>query len=146
MVRLFKLAMCLCFLASPVQAWFVPPKATRFQTQLDALQVSEFRSGRPGFLERIIGQVTNRAFQPTRFVPPTSFQIQVDGVHFSEPRRNCPGFLGHVIGWVTNRIIDGFLSDERKESNFQSTVLQTVFLMGVIEIVSGNDLFLKSSP
>mmetsp|Transcript_18219 Transcript_18219/g.30222 ORF Transcript_18219/g.30222 Transcript_18219/m.30222 type:complete len:120 (-) Transcript_18219:131-490(-) len=92
-----------------------------------------------------------QAFQPPCFAAPkVSFKTQVHAVQvselrpsnratFSEPRTSGrAAFLGIMIGRVSNRIVDFFLSDECKETNFPSTVLQAVFLIGAMDILSGN--------
>jgi hypothetical protein len=82
---------------------------------------------------------STRAFQPPSFTTSsTSIRTRVEAVQVSEARTaGRTAFLGVMIGRVANRIIAQFLSDERKETNFPSTVLQAVFLIGAMEIMSG---------
>lgn len=70
-------------------------------------------------------------------------KVQLDAVHIetnqiSAPMNGRVGFLGAMIGRVSTRVINGFLSDERGEPKFPPTILQAVFLMGVMDIISDN--------
>ena len=83
---------------------------------------------------------STKAFQPLSFASSSvSIKTRVEAVQVSKPHRTAgrTAFLGVMIGRVANRIIDHFLSDERKETNFPSTVPQAVFLIGAMEIMSG---------
>lgn len=71
-------------------------------------------------------------------------KVQLDAVHIEPNQVSTPingrvGFLGAMIGRVSTRVINGFLSDERREPKFPPTILQAVFLMGVMDIMSDND-------
>jgi hypothetical protein len=78
-----------------------------------------------------------QAFSQPKFVVGRRAGIptEVNAGPVDEPRAGRVALLGGVVGRFTNRIIDGFLSDEH---DFKSTVLQAVFLLGVIEMVSDN--------
>lgn len=69
-------------------------------------------------------------------------QTEANAVQVVEPRAGRVGILGRVIDRFTNRIIDGFLFDEHDS---KSTVVQAVFLLAVIEMISDKNNCLEKS-
>jgi hypothetical protein len=88
---------------------------------------------------------STQAFSQPKFIVGRRAGIptEVNAAPVVEPRAGRVALLGGVVGRFTNRIIDGFLSDEH---DFKATVLQAVFLLGVIEMVSDNRACLGKSP